>query len=181
MKSPDAVGRRWRTTSGGEACPSRTAPPRVVTRYRWNASSASLLFQAEDGIRDIGVTGVQTCALPILHDELAATMICVTHDQIEAMAMADKIVVLQSGIVEQAGTPLELYHHPRNLFVAGFIGSPKMNFLPATITSIADSAVTIQLAGGASLVVPVRPGRQTIGDKVTLGVRPEHMRLSADG
>src|SRR5918997_375401 len=69
-----------------------------------------------------------------LHEELKATMIYVTHDQVEAMTMADKIVVLQSGVVEQAGTPLELYHHPRNLFVAGFIGSPKMNFLPARVT-----------------------------------------------
>ena len=71
-----------------------------------------------------------------LHDELAATMIYVTHDQVEAMTMADKIVVLQGGVVEQAGTPLELYHHPRNLFVAGFIGSPKMNFLPAKVTAV---------------------------------------------
>ena len=65
-----------------------------------------------------------------LHDELKATMIYVTHDQVEAMTMADKIVVLQAGIVEQAGSPLELYHHPRNLFVAGFIGSPE-DELPA--------------------------------------------------
>ena len=70
--------------------------------------------------------------LASLHDNLQATMIYVTHDQVEAMTLADKIVVLQSGIVEQVGSPLELYHHPRNLFVAGFIGSPKMNFLTAS-------------------------------------------------
>ena len=85
-----------------------------------------------------------------LHDELAATMIYVTHDQVEAMTMADKIVVLQGGIIEQAGTPLEFYHHPRNLFVAGFIGSPKMNFLPAKVTGIDEAGTTVQLASGAT-------------------------------
>jgi multiple sugar transport system ATP-binding protein len=105
----------------------------------------------------------------------------VTHDQVEAMTMADKIVVLQGGVIEQAGTPLELYHHPRNLFVAGFIGSPKMNFLPARVTYIAEAGTTVQLAGGSNLTIPVRPGRQRVGDAVTLGVRPEHMRLAAEG
>jgi len=116
-----------------------------------------------------------------LHDELAATMIYVTHDQIEAMTMADKIVVLQGGIIEQAGTPLELYHHPRNLFVAGFIGSPKMNFLPAKVTGVTETGTSVQLAGGSNLTIPVRPSRQAVGDSVTLGVRPEHMRLSTEG
>src|SRR5690606_28142316 len=68
-----------------------------------------------------------------LHNDLGNTMIYVTHDQVEAMTMADKIVVLRSGIIEQAGAPLELYNNPRDLFVAGFIGSPKMNFLPVTV------------------------------------------------
>lgn len=95
--------------------------------------------------------------------------------------MADKIVVLQAGIIEQAGTPLELYHHPRNLFVAGFIGSPKMNFLPAKVTSIDETGTTIQLAHGVSFRIPVRPGRQRVGDAVTLGVRPEHMHLAGEG
>ena len=116
-----------------------------------------------------------------LHDELAATMIYVTHDQIEAMTMADKIVVLQGGVVEQAGSPLELYHHPHNLFVAGFIGSPKMNFMPATVTTSTSGGTTVQLASGASLTVTVKPGRQKAGDEVTLGVRPEHMRPAGDG
>ena len=90
-----------------------------------------------------------------LHDELDATMIYVTHDQVEAMTMADKIVVLQGGVVEQVGSPLELYHHPRNLFVAGFIGSPKMNFLPAKVTAVDGAGATVQLAGG---VEHHRPG-----------------------
>ena len=116
-----------------------------------------------------------------LHEELAATMIYVTHDQVEAMTMADKIVVLQGGIVEQAGTPLELYHHPRNLFVAGFIGSPKMNFLPVTVNAVDQAGATVQLPGGGTVTVPVQPGRLRTGDTATLGVRPEHLQPSGDG
>jgi multiple sugar transport system ATP-binding protein len=116
-----------------------------------------------------------------LHEELAATMIYVTHDQVEAMTMADKIVVLQGGIVEQAGTPLELYHHPRNLFVAGFIGSPKMNFLPVTVNAVDQAGATVQLPGGGTVTVPVQPGRLRPGDAVTLGVRPEHLQPSDEG
>ena len=73
-----------------------------------------------------------------LHDELKATMIYVTHDQVEAMTMADRIVVLNAGLIEQVGTPLELYHRPRNLFVAGFIGSPTMNFIEVKATATSD-------------------------------------------
>jgi len=116
-----------------------------------------------------------------LHEELAATMIYVTHDQVEAMTMADKIVVLQGGIVEQAGTPLELYHHPRNLFVAGFIGSPKMNFLPVTVNAVDQAGATVQLPGGGTVTVPVQPGRLRPGNAVTLGVRPEHLQPSDEG
>jgi multiple sugar transport system ATP-binding protein len=116
-----------------------------------------------------------------LHEELAATMIYVTHDQVEAMTMADKIVVLQGGIVEQAGTPLELYHHPRNLFVAGFIGSPKMNFLPVTVNTVDQAGATVQLPGGSTITVPVQPGRLRTGDTATLGVRPEHLQPSGEG
>ena len=116
-----------------------------------------------------------------LHEELAATMIYVTHDQVEAMTLADKIVVLQGGIVEQTGTPLELYHHPRNLFVAGFIGSPKMNFLPVTVNTVDQAGATVQLPGGGTVTVPVQPGRLRTGDTATLGVRPEHLQPSSEG
>jgi multiple sugar transport system ATP-binding protein len=92
-----------------------------------------------------------------LHRRLGATMIYVTHDQVEAMTMADKIVVLRAGRIEQVGTPLALYNTPCNQFVAGFIGSPRMNFIPA------------DLAPG------LRPGART------LGIRPEHARLAEDG
>jgi multiple sugar transport system ATP-binding protein len=110
-----------------------------------------------------------------LHRELDATMIYVTHDQVEAMTLADRIVVLNSGRVEQYGSPLELYHHPQNLFVAGFIGSPKMNFLEGEVGSVSGNGVTVRLAGGEEVVTPVAPDGVKAGDKVTLGLRPEHL------
>jgi multiple sugar transport system ATP-binding protein len=107
------------------------------------------------------------------------TMIYVTHDQVEAMTMADRIVVLNAGNVEQAGAPLELYNHPRNLFVAGFIGSPQMNFVKSEITAASGKEATVTLPGGGSITVPAS-GRK-VGEKVTLGVRPEHLDSSPDG
>jgi len=104
-----------------------------------------------------------------LHNDLGNTMIYVTHDQVEAMTMADKIVVLRSGVIEQAGAPLELYNTPRNLFVAGFIGSPKMNFLSAS----ADGAGLRVAGNSVSLTRPV-------AGAVTLGIRPEHITLTPD-
>lgn len=115
--------------------------------------------------------------LASLHDSLQSTMIYVTHDQVEAMTLADKIVVLQGGLIEQVGSPLELYHHPRNLFVAGFIGSPKMNFFPVTVTAVNDSGTTVSLPGEATVTVPVRPGSLSVGDRATLGIRPEHLQI----
>ena len=116
-----------------------------------------------------------------LHDVLNATMIYVTHDQVEAMTMADKIVVLHGGVAEQVGSPLELYHHPRNLFVAGFMGSPKMNFVPTTVSSASEAGATVALPGGAVLDVPIKPGHLRQGERVSLGVRPEHLGLGDDG
>ncbi|NJO38003.1 MAG: sn-glycerol-3-phosphate ABC transporter ATP-binding protein UgpC [Rhizobiales bacterium] len=110
-----------------------------------------------------------------LHNALDATMIYVTHDQVEAMTLADKIVVLNAGVVEQFGSPLELYHHPDNLFVAGFIGSPKMNFLEGEIQSVGGNGVTVSLPGGERVVAGVAANGAAPGQKVTLGVRPEHL------
>jgi multiple sugar transport system ATP-binding protein len=116
-----------------------------------------------------------------LHHELDATMIYVTHDQVEAMTLADRIVVLNGGVVEQFGSPLELYHHPQNLFVAGFIGSPQMNFLEGEIASASENGVTVSLPGGGEVTAPVaRDGAQP-GQKVTLGLRPEHLLEGGGG
>ena len=111
-----------------------------------------------------------------LHNSLDSTMVYVTHDQTEAMTLADKIVVLRAGIVEQYGTPLELYDNPDNEFVAGFIGSPRMNFLDAEVThSKKDSAsVVIQSLGKLKLDVSTRDRTPEKGEKVKVGLRPEH-------
>jgi multiple sugar transport system ATP-binding protein len=111
-----------------------------------------------------------------LHQRLRTTSIYVTHDQIEAMTMADRIVVMRDGLVEQQGNPLELYDHPANTFVAGFIGSPAMNLLPGT----ARSGGRVEFGGGASLPVP--PGvRAEDGQPVLYGIRPEHCAPSNQG
>jgi multiple sugar transport system ATP-binding protein len=110
-----------------------------------------------------------------LHQRLKTTTVYVTHDQIEAMTMADKIVVMHDGIVEQMGSPLDLYDHPDNLFVAGFIGSPAMNFIHATA-----DATGLVSKGGAKL--PLAAGRSLpAGKKVVYGIRPEHIHLDQNG
>jgi multiple sugar transport system ATP-binding protein len=114
-----------------------------------------------------------------LHHALDATMIYVTHDQVEAMTLADRIVVLNAGEVEQFGSPLDLYHDPQNLFVAGFIGSPKMNLLPGEIAAGTDNALTVRLADGSTVLAPAGDAR--IGDKVTVGMRPEHLLEGGGG
>ena len=110
-----------------------------------------------------------------LHKEMAATMIYVTHDQVEAMTLADKIVVLRDGEVEQVGAPLTLYHSPRNLFVAGFIGSPQMNFVKTTVAGVGAEGVEVALPGGGTVTTRIRPDEVSAGETVTLGVRPEHI------
>jgi multiple sugar transport system ATP-binding protein len=111
-----------------------------------------------------------------LHQRLKTTIVYVTHDQIEAMTMADKIVVLQGGRVEQIGTPLELYDRPKNIFVAGFLGSPAMNFLEGTVSE----GDVITLKGGSRMTLSRTP-RDRLGSPVLLGVRPEDIAIGADG
>ncbi|MBB1272145.1 MULTISPECIES: maltose/maltodextrin ABC transporter ATP-binding protein MalK [Psychromonas] len=110
-----------------------------------------------------------------LQRKLGCTMIYVTHDQVEAMTMADKIVVLDAGSVSQVGRPLELYHYPINRFVAGFIGSPKMNFMSVSIEDTEDERVKVKLANNESFWIPVEGKTVTIGDRMSLGIRPEHL------
>jgi lactose/L-arabinose transport system ATP-binding protein len=116
-----------------------------------------------------------------LHKELQTTIIYVTHDQVEAMTLADTIVVLREGIIEQVGRPLDLYDDPANQFVAGFIGSPQMNFLSAVIAEKTAAGTTVELPkhGKARLTLPVAGG--AVGDKVMLGVRAEHFGLPGGG
>src|SRR6202043_557904 len=111
-----------------------------------------------------------------LHRLLGATMVYVTHDQIEAMTLADRIVVMNHGRIEQVSKPLELYYSPAGLFVAGFIGSPAMNFFPAEVESIQDGAARI--AGDSVAPFVLAAGLLKPGAAVTIGVRPEHLTLS---
>lgn len=110
-----------------------------------------------------------------LHKRLGRTMIYVTHDQVEAMTLADKIVVLDAGRVAQVGKPLELYHYPADRFVAGFIGSPKMNFLPVKVTATAIEQVQVELPNRQQVWLPVDSARVQVGANMSLGIRPEHL------
>ena len=110
-----------------------------------------------------------------LHKDLGATMIYVTHDQVEAMTLADKIVVLRAGEVMQVGTPLELYHNPANQFVAGFLGSPKMNFLEVEVKEAGDGRVTVASPALEPVSIPHAVGRFRAGGRAILGVRPQFL------
>jgi multiple sugar transport system ATP-binding protein len=114
-----------------------------------------------------------------LHQRLKTTSVYVTHDQIEAMTMGDKIVVMRDGRIEQTGSPLELYDHPANTFVAGFIGSPAMNFLPGTLRRGAAGA-RVELGDGTKLEAPANAGGVD-GQPVIMGMRPEHLALAESG
>ncbi|BAB48350.1 ABC transporter ATP-binding protein [Mesorhizobium japonicum] len=113
-----------------------------------------------------------------LHQQLKTTSVYVTHDQIEAMTMADRIVVMHDGLIQQVGAPLDLYDRPANVFVAGFIGSPGMNFLPATVEKGAKADAV--LSDGQKLRLPDGLPLKD-GDAITIGLRPEHIRLAEDG
>ncbi|WP_223487358.1 ABC transporter ATP-binding protein [Pseudomonas sp. A-RE-19] len=116
-----------------------------------------------------------------LHDRLGSTMIYVTHDQVEAMTLADKIVVLNGGRVEQVGSPRELYERPASRFVAGFLGSPRMNFLPARLQAPGETSLVDNLVLGITSL-PFDSSNLAAGTQLSLGIRPEHVSLkAADG
>jgi multiple sugar transport system ATP-binding protein len=97
------------------------------------------------------------------------------------MTLATKVVVLNGGRIEQIGSPLELYHQPANLFVAGFLGTPKMGFLKASVTSNSHQGVEVELASGRRLLIPRDASTLVVGSEVTVGIRPEHLRLDEQG
>jgi multiple sugar transport system ATP-binding protein len=113
-----------------------------------------------------------------LHEQLKTTMVYVTHDQVEAMTLADRIVVLSAGRVEQVGAPLDLYQHPCNRFVAGFIGSPQMNFLPAVVVNGTAQHLDVRLADGSRIKCDIDGSSTQAGQPITLGVRPEHLSVA---
>ncbi|MHA7772672.1 ABC transporter ATP-binding protein [Roseibium sp. M-1] len=160
--------------SGGQR--QRVAIGRAIVR-----APSVFLFDEPLSNLDAALRAEMRVELAKLHTELDATMIYVTHDQVEAMTMADRIVVLDQGVISQVGSPLELYHKPQNEFVAGFIGNPKMNFLTVTGKSAGADGVVVTLPGGQNLRVKVNAAGDVSGKTLTLGIRPEHLRLgSAD-
>jgi multiple sugar transport system ATP-binding protein len=116
-----------------------------------------------------------------LHKTLGATMIYVTHDQVEAMTLADKIVVLKDGLVQQIGAPMDLYHNPANAFVAGFIGSPSMNFLDVEVKAMTGNRVTVSNPSLDPVELTARHGSYNVGGKARLGIRPQYLTPETDG
>ena len=156
--------------SGGQR--QRVAIGRSIVR-----NPKIFLFDEPLSNLDAALRGDMRVELSQLHRDLAATMIYVTHDQIEAMTMAHRIVVLNGGRVEQFGTPMELYHHPATRFVATFIGQPNMNLVPATVLGADAAGLAVELDGGLRLILPVDPGSAHKGDRVEVGIRPENTTL----
>ena len=115
-----------------------------------------------------------------LHKALGATMVYVTHDQVEAMTLADKIVVLKDGLVQQIGSPMDLYHKPANAFVAGFLGSPAINFLDVQVQAVSGDQITVSNAALDPVQITARTGSYTVGGKARLGVRPQYLMPQAD-
>ena len=160
--------------SGGQR--QRVAIGRSIVR-----NPKVFLFDEPLSNLDAALRGDMRVELSQLHRSLDATMVYVTHDQVEAMTMADRIVVLNGGRVEQFGSPMDLYHHPKTKFVASFIGQPNMNLIPATVEGVDPTGVKVALVGGHQMVLPVDSNTVAVGDKVEVGIRPEHVRLGTDG
>jgi multiple sugar transport system ATP-binding protein len=160
--------------SGGQR--QRVAIGRAIVR-----SPKVFLFDEPLSNLDAALRVQMRVELAKLRRDLKATVIYVTHDQVEAMTMADRIVVLNQGRVEQVGSPLELYRQPVNRFVAGFIGSPTMNFVDVTATAVSDQGAAVRLPGGAVMTIPVASANVSVGDKLTLGARAEHLKVAPSG
>ncbi len=169
LRLDELLKRKPKQLSGGQR--QRVAIGRAIVRH-----PEVFLFDEPLSNLDAELRVQMRVEISRLHDELDATMIYVTHDQVEAMTMADKIVVLRDGRVEQVGAPLALYDDPDNLFVAGFIGSPRMNFFEAQVEQASNGGCTVSLAGhdNVHLGVTLRGAPPPRGTPLKLGIRPEH-------
>ena len=165
--------RRPSQLSGGQR--QRVAIGRAIVR-----KPGVFLFDEPLSNLDAALRVDMRMELSKLHADLGATMIYVTHDQVEAMTLADRIVVLNAGVVQQVGTPLDLYHRPANLFVAGFIGSPKMNLLKARVEAVDVHSIQVGSADLGTLILPKPNLSAVVGDEVTVGLRPHHLTLGGD-
>jgi multiple sugar transport system ATP-binding protein len=172
------LDRRPTQLSGGQR--QRVAIGRAIVR-----EPTIFLFDEPLSNLDAELRVQMRTEITALHERLKTTMIYVTHDQVEAMTMAEKIVVLRSGRIEQVGAPLDLYNAPANRFVAGFIGSPRMNFLVGKVAKVGTDGMRVALdanpASETSAPVPVRGDGTASGVTVRLGIRPEHIALGRGG
>ena len=170
LQIDDLLSRKPKELSGGQR--QRVAIGRAIVR-----NPQVFLFDEPLSNLDAELRVQMRLEIAKLHRNLNATMIYVTHDQTEAMTLADKIVVLKFGIIEQYGKPTDLYNNPDTVFVAGFLGSPKMNFVDAEFmgtSSQGKAVVNIPSLSIKNLHVPIRGNINIISGKITLGIRPEH-------
>lgn len=174
LKLGELLDRTPKQLSGGQR--QRVAIGRAIVRH-----PKVFLFDEPLSNLDAELRVEMRLQIAKLHQELKNTMIYVTHDQVEAMTLADKIVVLNQGKIEQVGTPMELYHQPQNLFVAGFIGSPSMNLLPGEIWEINSDQLTIRINETEQLTINCPNSNLTPGQAVTVGIRPEHLSTDLEG
>tara|TARA_Y100001970_G_scaffold226143_1_gene279495 strand:- start:21265 stop:22320 length:1056 start_codon:yes stop_codon:yes gene_type:complete len=173
LQIEDYLNRKPKQLSGGQR--QRVAIGRAITR-----KPKVFLFDEPLSNLDAALRVQMRVELAKLHDQLNATMIYVTHDQTEAMTLADDIVVLDEGVISQKGSPMNLYNHPSNIFVAGFIGSPKMNFISAKVTNKNEKEIEINMLDSTNIILNNNNSNHSIGDSVKLGIRPEHILIDND-
>lgn len=164
------LNRKPRELSGGQR--QRVAMGRCIVR-----EPQVFLFDEPLSNLDAKLRVQMRLELRNLHEKMGITSIYVTHDQVEAMTLGDKLVILNNGYAEQIGSPLEVYERPSSLFVAGFIGSPSMNFFQAQVS---EDGTRVELPGGDNLVLPNDGSREYSNQEVILGIRPEHFRVDEE-
>lgn len=170
----ELLDRRPRVLSGGQR--QRVSIGRAIVR-----DPSVLLLDEPLSNLDAGLRVRMRHEFARLHQQLGATMVYVTHDQLEAMTLANRIVVMAAGRIEQVGAPMDLYRRPATIAVAQAIGSPAMNLLPVTIAAADDRGATIVLTSGQQCRVGVQVAGADIGQAATLGIRPEHLHVAAGG
>ena len=173
LQIEELLDRKPAQLSGGQR--QRVAMGRALAR-----NPSIFLFDEPLSNLDAKLRVEMRTEIKLLHQRLGVTTVYVTHDQVEAMTLADRIAIMKGGTIQQFDTPRNVYRDPANQFVAGFIGSPSMNFIPSQVVPVGDGhGVVLNAAGGRTYTIPASPGNgglaQWVGREVLLGVRPEHM------
>jgi len=175
LRISELLARRPSQLSGGQS--QRVAIGRAIVK-----EPGAFLFDEPLSNLDAELRVKMRSEIVALHRRLKSTMVYVTHDQVEAMTMADTIVVLRDGAVEQVGTPIELYARPRNHFVAAFLGTPQMNMLKAKVRTVTEEGISLCVGDGRGAIqVAVDGTRNLVGVDCTVGIRPEHLALADSG